>query len=234
MSTLLEIITDMLITAGVHDPEETIPGEIAAKCIRRVNLMLDEWALERLTFYYRVEDTLATVIGTNPYEIMTGSSTWNTARPIKIEQCFLKDGTTDYPVDCTMTQEEYNAIVDKTVRSLPKRLFYNPLYPGGMVYFDYVPDKVYTVKLFSIKPLTKFTEDDLTTELSFPPGYDAALAANGAIELGDMFKRPPTQKMMINAVNTKTNLKNSNAEPIFAADRHIPGTRGEPFNILVG
>jgi hypothetical protein len=234
MSTIGEVIIDALSDAGIYDPEDTIPDVEIAKCLRKVNDLLDRWAMQGLTIFSRTEDTKVLTIGAGSYTIGALGAI-ATVWPVEIEQAFLRDlSGNDTSIDCSMTQEEYNAITNKTTMGIPSRLFYKKSFPLGIIYFDYKPDAAYTLHLFSKKSLTAFASvtDDFSAVV--PTGYKAAITANLAIDLGEFYKRPPSQIMIARAEKTLELIKMHNYEPKKLPMNSCIGNQGQSGNIIDG
>jgi hypothetical protein len=232
MSTVTDIITDALVMAGVFDPEEPIPGTEVGKCLGILNLLMDKWNAERMTVFVRQEDTLVLTVGKGSYIIGTsGVTDIASVRPSKVEDAYLRDSSSgqniDYSIDVNMTQIEYNEIALKSTQVIPENLFYFQSYPNGIIYFDSLPDKAYTLHLFSSKPFSDFLTitDDFT--LIFPPGYRSAVTCNLSLELAEYYKRPISQKMEQQAIRTLDNIKAMNSEPSKLSFRSVPGNKGK-------
>ena len=231
----ITIITDAMKRAKIIDPDETLDSAVAEYNRGRLNDLLDYWSIKRLTVQARSEDTKVLTIGDGDYSIgESGVPDINTVRPIRIEQAYLRDTSSqDFLLDClTLTQEQYNAIPLKTTTGLPSKLFYNPTVPNGVVYFNCLPDKAYTLCLFSWKPFTAFA--DLTTAYDFAPGYSAAIKANLAPMLANDYSAPITELMVREADETLSAIKNINAEtPLLRSCGSAPGIR-RAFNFRTG
>jgi hypothetical protein len=231
----LTIITNALHIAGILDPDET-PSNAEAETVRlRLNLMLDQWSIKRLLVYVRSEDTKVLTIGDGDYTIgEDGTPDIDTIRPVKIEEAFLRDSSSnDFPLDCvTMTQREYNNIPLKTVSGIPSRLFYKNTVPNGIIYFDVLPNAAYTLYAYSWKALTAFA--DLTTEYNFPPGYESAITANLSVRAANDNRQPITELMAKEALDTLNDIKNVNVEvPLLRSSGSAPGV-SRAFNFWTG
>ena len=231
----LQTITDAMKRAGIIDPDEPLSNAEAESNRGRLNDMLDFWSIKRLTVQARSEDSKVLTIGDGDYTIgESGSPNIDTVRPIRIEQAYLRDSSSqDLPLDCsTLTQEQYNAIPLKNVQGLPSKLFYKPTVPNGVIYFDWLPNAAYTLYLFSWKPFTAFA--DLTTEYDFAPGYSAAIKANLTVLLADDYKASITERMVVEAKETLDAIKALNIEvPQIRSCGSAPGVR-TAFNFRTG
>jgi hypothetical protein len=80
-----------------------------------------------------------------------------------------------------MTLDEYNAIHNKATQDIPRRMYYDPQYSLGIMYFDPNPNAAYTCQIHSRKPLTSFSLISSTMDL--PPEYAKALRFSLALDL---------------------------------------------------
>lgn len=177
-----------------------------------LNNMLDGWSVQRNAMFARTEDALSLVSGTRSYTIGTNGA-FNTTRPIKCEQAFIRDNDIDYPVDCSMTQQEHNDIGDKTVSARPTRLFYNADVDLATIYFNRVPDQAYSFYLYSWKPFSYVTDKD--TVVSLPPGYRRAIIYNLAVALAPEYKMQASADIAAIAYDALKNIKRVNAEAVY-------------------
>lgn len=147
--------------------------------LKALNAMLGSWGANRLLVYEVTSENFPLVVGTGSYTIGSGGA-FNTVRPNKITDAYLRDGTTDTPLHIDV-RNRYNEISDKTAKGLPNTLYYLQEYPLGKILFDYVPDKTYTLFLDSWKTLSTLAA--VGTTVNLPPEYERALIYNLAIEL---------------------------------------------------
>lgn len=219
----LTVIADAMVRAKIIDPGEAISSAEAEQNRGRLNDMLDAWSVKRLAVYVRTEDTHTLTAGTGSYTIGSGA-TIDTVRPIKIEQAYLRNTTTnqDFPLQ-VIIQAEYNAAPIKNQTARPEYLYYHPAVATGTIYFEYLPDLAYALHIFSWKPFTSFA--DLSTEYNFPPGYSAAIKANLAVKLGNDYSKAISQEMVFEATDTLSDIKGVNAETPKLTCALAPGVR---------
>jgi len=229
------LVSAALKAVGIVAEGEVASGEQSNWALQELNLLLDEMSIDRNMIAALVEDTKTLVVGTGSYEIKSGSAVWNTPAPVKIEHGFLRDGTIDYPLDCSMTQAEYAAITDKTLSGLPEHLFYLNTRTSAYVYFDLLPDKAYSAHIFSWKPLSTAVMT-LATALAYPNGYESAFFLNLQIKLASApsYNLPISNKLVSDAERAKDRIANMNAEPIRGRVCVPAGSYGGKFDILTG
>lgn len=206
-----EMIQAALEAIGVVDPEEPMGTSNGSSGLRALNLLLDEYSIDRGKVYIRSEDTFTLVVGTGTYLIGAGQ-TWATVLPVAIEQAFLREPSTnrDIPLRVTMTQAERNADADKSATGCPTSLRFSGGLDPGSVTFDYLPDKAYSLYLFSHKPFTKLTE--ISTQLVVPDGYEAAITNALAIRLCPIHQVPVPDMVAMVAAKMEKMIDNRNLE----------------------
>lgn len=221
-STGTELITHALEKLGVYGTSDAPSAEDIDFGLRSMNVLLDKFGIERGSIYIRTEDSKVLTVGIGAYTIGQVAADWDTVRPIKIEQAFLRDSNSvDTILDCEMSEEEYNEIPDKTFQTQPSRIFYKQTYPNGTIYFNYLLDEADTLHIRSWKPFTKFT--DPGDALAFPDGYESMFVYNLAVEMAEAFKKEVSAKLAYDAELTLNNVKNLNLEvPDFKFD--VPTT----------
>ena len=161
--------------------DANITAQEAADGLYDLNAMLDSWSIERGMIYQLQQTTHSWTANTASMTIGSGGD-FNTTRPYRIEQdgVFFRDSDNqDYPVT-VLPRSAYDNIRDKTTGgSFPEYLFHDDGYPTRTLYAYPKPSQALTLYLGSWKPLQSFTV--LTTAISMPPGYQAAIEVNLAI-----------------------------------------------------
>src|SRR5437899_828707 len=145
MATALTLISRALRLIGAFAAGEAIPAADAQDALAVLNDLLDAWRLEALLVYAIDRDVFALSAGVSAYTIGTGG-TWNTSRPVRIEQAFFQDTTVSPVLELPMTiltDQEYESIrVKGTSSTWPLALYYDQNYPLGTVTLYPVPSRV--------------------------------------------------------------------------------------------
>jgi hypothetical protein len=158
------------------------------EAISSLNTMLSSW--EEL-LHYPVSENFTITSGVSIYSIGSGAD-FDTTRPFNLVSAFLRDSDNiDYFVDVKMTQTEYNRTMNKSLSARPQKIFYNPTYPVGYIYFDSTPNNDDTLYLTSIKPYDNYSS--LTDNITLPPEWDKAVIYNLAIDLAPEHNQTPSQ-----------------------------------------
>lgn len=215
MATALDIINRAMRLLGVAAAGESLSAAEASDGLTALNQMLDSWGAERLSVYHRSSDSHTLVAGTGTYTIGSGA-TINTTRPVKIESALIREDDIDDPVTI-VDGSRFDWISDKSSEGRPDRLYYDADYPTGTINLHPVPDKAYTLLLYSHKPLTSFAST--ATSVSLPPGYERALAYNLAVEMAPEFgKEAPATVVMVAAHAKNTFRRNNAPRPVMDTD----------------
>ena len=159
------LIYQALRKLGVLRAGQTAGPELMADALTVLNQLLDAWRLERLTAYTLQRDEYPLTAGQTSQAL-----DW---RPVRVQAAAV------IPQGGAASSEIPLSIVED-LRAV-KRQYWT----GGLVHCDYeFPQSTLTfgsaesgdtLIVYSWKPLEQFA--DLTTELSFPPGYSLALVA---------------------------------------------------------
>lgn len=191
-TTARDLIQDALEKLGVYAPGETMSDADAQRGLTVLSDMLDSWSNESLTCFAITEQSVALVAGTSAYTIGSGG-TINLTRPLRLIEgpgaAYILDGNSNkYPLD-VVPQDKWNMIGNtggQVNANVPNTLFYDPQYPLGILNFYPQPNVGgYTAYWDSYLQLTD--PSALTSSITLPPGYNAALKANLAVWLKPYF-----------------------------------------------
>lgn len=195
--------------------------------LESLNLMLDEWGVLRENISVRTSNNFPLVVGQSIYYIGTGAVDFDTVRPIKIESAFYRDANnSDQPIDCTMQEAEYNAIVIKNLLGTVGRMFYKADWPFGIIHFDYAPMSADTLYMSSWKPFAKITDPADKTQMTFPDGYEAAITYNLAKRLCPPNKKSCPQELNESAMTSLQAIQAAYGEVKTIGNWDMPGVRG--------
>lgn len=197
-------------SAGIWAPGETPEASETADALLRLQLMLRSWAGSSIMVYCLIREDLTLTASKGEYTIgNTGSPDFNTVRPHRIDNAYVRDANNiDYPVK-VIDSGRYARIGSKNTEGIPEVLYYNPEYPLGKIFLAYVPNLAYTLHLDSRKPFTELTK--LTDDLDFPPEYDDPIMWNLALRLAPAYGRVLTQDMRDLAKEGKSTIEAINA-----------------------
>lgn len=172
--------------------------------------MLSSWSIEGLIVPYYTTENFTLIVGQAVYSIgVSGSPDFDTARPIRIDNAFLRISNVDKPIDVGMTKTQYSRIASKDSEVRPRRLYYDPQYPNGSIKFDAEADTAYDFHIISEKPLIDVTAK--TETLSLPLGTNRAIVFNLALELSVGSSNKLSDDTRRIARDSKAALENHNA-----------------------
>lgn len=170
--------------------------------------MLSSWSAEGLSVPFLATENFTLTIGQAIYTIGSAGD-FNTTRPLRIVNAFIRVSNNDHPVDVNMTKDEYTILLSKDIEGRPYELYYDPQYPLGKIKFNYEADTAYDFHLVSEKELINPTA--LGTTFSIPLMANRAMVFNLAIEIAsDEDNQLPKEVFRI-AAESKQILEDYNA-----------------------
>jgi hypothetical protein len=174
----VNIITDAFERLNRLSAGETLNADDAAKGLRRLNLLVDEWSAKR-QFLYKSVLTAAAQTG----NITLAAGAWATI-PVGTE--IIGVTVDDEPID-KLTMLQYSGLYDPTETGDPVAWAYD----GFSNVYLYPVATGQSVELLTSVTATTFA--DLTTNYTAPPGYENALGASLAVRLAPsvLGKLPP-------------------------------------------
>lgn len=209
MATASDLIKSSLRIIGVLGEGDTASNQGMQDALVSLNDLLEQWTLERLMIYDLQTESFTLVSGTNNYTIGSGG-TFNTTRPVKIEDAYIRDSSIDYRLSI-ISKREYEDFSSKSNEStIPQYLYYEPSFTLGKIFLYPTPSSANTLRIVTWKPFTAFAT--ITTSVSFPPAYYKALRYNLAMELSPEYGKTITSDIMMIAQETKTAIKSVNGQ----------------------
>ena len=226
--TVLDLIASSLRLIGVGAINETPESPDANNAFNVLNMMLEQWSLQKLALYQFTNSLFSLTLGTGTYTIGTGG-TFNAARPIQITSAFIRDTSPGFNIDRQLEiipNDKYQAIVLKSLTSVyPQWINYVAGYPLGTIYLYPIPNTApLSLGISQKTQLAAFTA--LTETIALPPGYEAALRYNLAIELAAEYGSPISPIIQQKANEYLGNLKRMNQQDILAATESFMVTKG--------
>lgn len=180
MATANKIIKTALRLIQVKAANEPVSASEGQDGLEALNDLIDSLTNEILMQTNRIELSIPFVAGQKMYTLGPGGDI-NFARPVAIENAFVRDGNTDWPID-EINNDQYERIVLKnTGGSYPIYFFYRAKYPLAEITFWPVPTGNTTLFLNVRNALPKY--DDINQDISWPPGYERYLKNALALEI---------------------------------------------------
>ena len=214
--TVLNLITRALRLLDVVGMSEVPDDDIAADALQTLNDMIESWRVDD-HMVFNIRRQLFTIqAGKQDYTIGPGGD-WDVLRPVTIDRAGLIINGGDYPIELPMeilTTQRWAGITVKPVPStLPRGIYYQPANPLGIASLWPLPSAGGNqVALYLWDELTGF--NDLTQEITLPPGYMRALRYNLAIELNADYRKQLDPSVQLIAAQSKAAIERLN-QPIY-------------------
>jgi hypothetical protein len=186
VTTARQLIKRALLINGALTKNQTPAADEANDALITLNAMLSSWSNESLLIYNRVLENFPLVAGDNTYTIGP-SGDFNTSRPVQIVSAYVRDGSNDYYLDSIPDTVYDESIGRKTAEGYPEFFQYDYANPVGTIKLWPTPSSAFTLFIRSEKALTSFVLDD---NITFPPGWEQALAYNLAVLLAPEYSQP--------------------------------------------
>jgi hypothetical protein len=201
-TTAQNLIVRALQEIGIYGASEPVASQDAQLALDVLNDMMDVWSNEPQACYTILEQSAPLVPGKASYQIGIGAPDFNMTRPLNIMDGPGSAYTTDtngntYPME-VVQRDKFNMYANRSSiinSNFPSVLFYDPQFPYGVINVLPFPNIAYTMFWDSYLQLQEFPT--LTTAISLPPGYNAAIRHNLAVELWPFFGSGELDKTVI-------------------------------------
>lgn len=226
------LIARTLKLLGVLGAGETADADDALDTLDTLNDMVSGWKLDRLWIHALARTEKALAAGTASYTIGSGGDI-NVERPVWIDSALIiQDPTADTPTELpleVLTDQRWQGISAKSLSGQPTALFYDRAWTAGLgrVYPWPVPSAAgQTLALYlPAQPASSFA--DLTTDYTFPPGYQRALRYNLGREIAGEFGTALTPEQTTIAVDSLADIRRANQRPVeLTFDRALTANSG--------
>lgn len=182
VSNVQQLLTNALIDAGIVGVDEAIEQPVINRAFTQANWLLAQWARKRW-LCYRLVDYSFVSTGVETYTVGLGQTVDINPRPDRLEYAFMRILNTlppsagtpvDIPLSIIPSHEDYSRITVKTIGNFSRRIFYDPIWPVGLLFPWPVPAAtMYEIHVGFKVVLPRFAS--LTQTIQFPPEYEAAL-----------------------------------------------------------
>lgn len=210
MATVQTRINRALRLIGQIEAGEDPSADETADALVALNAMLDSWRNDRLLCFAYQTETLTLAASDSSYTIGTGGDL-STTRPVEIVQAYITSSDQDYPLR-PMNEAEYAAIFDKTQEAdWPDRYLFRPSIASSLATLIVypVPNATRTLKLTTRVVVSAFSA--ATDSVTLPPGWEAAIDANLAIELAPEYGTSASPEVRRMAAQSLAGIKLTNA-----------------------
>ena len=190
------LINHALSEIGVLAAGETASTEDQSFCLSRLNILLGTLSAKKIFLFFTTKESFTLTVGKAGHTFGSAGD-FNSARPVSIEQAFIRDSAgVDHEVRIRPL-DEYDLISNKSQSGRPSKLYYNPTHSLGTVYFDVLPDSAYTIYISSKKPLTAYST--ITDDLGVPGEVEVALLYLLAQNIAPSFGKSLSPESAVNA-----------------------------------
>jgi hypothetical protein len=211
MTTARDQILGALYLIGAAAEGETPSGQTMNDALEAFNQMIDAWSIEDLMIFSTEDQNFTWPSGQASRTLgPTGNFVGN--RPSNNLQwsSYFINNSISYPLT-RISEADYNQIAVKTTQSsIPEFLFVNPTFPNTTLTLYPVPDTNLDFHLITNTVLTQ--PANLSTTLSFPPGYLRAFKFNLAVEISAYFGKSPAAWVAEIAKESKAKIKRKNVK----------------------
>ena len=187
-----QLLTNMLVDAGIVGIDEAIEQPVLNRAFTQINWLLATWARKRY-LVYRIQDYAFMATGAQTYSVGLGMTVNINPRPDRLEYAFLRLNPSavtwvDIPLEIITSHEDYARIAVKNIGTLSWRIFYDPVWPVGLLFPWPVPNSLYEIHVGFKVVIPRF--QSLQQKINFPPEYENALNWCGARRLRASYQMP--------------------------------------------
>jgi hypothetical protein len=213
----LDLISDSLTEIDAYGIGQTIEAAVLSLAQRRLNALLDAWKTAR-RYAYVINDVSYTLTTSKAsYTIGRGSGADFTAdRPVKLERANLirvaDDPDSRWPLEVIEVALYADIPVPADTAEEPSVIYFQPTFPNATIRPWPTPTVVTNkVELFTWNQLSAIS--NLSTALSFPPGYYLALMYSLAEDLSGPMSKPISNDLARKARNARALIASLNSKP---------------------
>lgn len=239
--TGLDIIVRAMRKIGALPSAPSKPSASeAVNGLATLNDLLDSWNAERNSIFTINPNVVVPATLKQTYSLGPGGD-FNLPRPsrlVGVSVIAQPNSSQPYelpPLDMFSDKEWQNIPVKSTQSAYPTGVFDSGDFPLRLLSFWPVPTNTIYFALYLWGALTQFP--DLTTDLTFPPGYARAIVNNLAVELMADFPANTEGWPLVMAVakQSRSIFRSSNSKSlVMSCDPGLGGGQGNPFNWRTG
>lgn len=208
MTAVATLIKDAAYAAQILGQDQDLSSGDAQLMLRRLNRLLELRSNEKELIFAIDNQSFTMTAGVGTYL----TNLFPKGRPVSINSMVVRLNNIDYDVNM-IDLLKWNMIGYKLTQSIPNQCYYNPLFPDGELNFYPRP---YAPFLCTVNCQYKLTEPlTLTTEIALPPGYEAWIVAELAVDIQPSFKGGnPTENLMRDRQEARATIKRANFQPL--------------------
>lgn len=203
MTAVSTLVQDAMYQAQVLGQDQTPSSGDVQLVLRRLNRMLDSWANEKQMIFRNDEESFTMTSGQASYT----TSVFADGRPIAFNSMRVRLNNIDYPIEF-IDQQKWNGISYKGTTAIPQFMYYDSNYPTATMFFYPIPYAAFTCYAYCQRQLQGTLS--LTTTLSMPIGYEAAIVDGLAVDIMPSFGKQASAQQTNMAKESKNRLKRTN------------------------
>lgn len=191
MSTANDIIRLALKDIGALGTGQSPLPEDSNDALLTLNQMIAQWNKKRWMVYHLVEQAFIST-GAQTYTIGPGGNFPVAKRPDQINAAFFRSlllsssNQVDYPMQVLTSREDYSRITLKKMTSFPEYLFYDAVFPTGILFpWPILQATIYELHIVYKDSLASFPT--LATAFALPEEYEMALRYNLAVKMAPSY-----------------------------------------------
>jgi hypothetical protein len=190
-------INTALMLAGRLAPGRAAGPSESTTCLQLLNALLLSWSSDRFSIYSIASGAYALVSAQGSYQIGIGAPDFAVARPVRIETAgILSTNAAGEIVRSPLriiTQFEWSQIPGKGAKSsIADILYFDRAAPIALLYLYPIPTFTGAAPQLELgywAPLATFAT--LTTDNTYPDGYERAITYSLAVEIAQLYQEDP-------------------------------------------
>jgi hypothetical protein len=208
--TVVEVISDAHLFAGVGDAVNALDANTVALGLRIFNGLIDSWSTEELTVFDIVEGTFPLIPGSATYQIGPAQSLG--VRPVSVERISIVDAqNVTHPVRI-IGVDEWSQIIYKPAVGRPDVMYNDNNVPVSNWAFWPVPS--FAADVLHAWYWNAIQQNaTLTATIVPPPGYIWFMTTNLGVALAPFHRKPVTADMNRIAGDAYWNARALNRQP---------------------
>jgi hypothetical protein len=212
MTTVKELIQDVLEDIGVLGSGQSLTAADAASCLRRLNSMLSSWSVDGLNCYVTKRTVYTLTPSVSVYTLGSGGTLTGGARPASLELASVMTSSDNEVPIRIMTAEEWRDIPTKlTASTWPTSVYPDNAFPLNTLTFWPVPSEACSVVLYTKDVIGDYA---LTDPLNLPPGWEEAILLSLEVAVAPKFGRPIDQGVYSQARTAKNRIRAANTKSV--------------------
>jgi len=176
-----------------------------------LNAMLDSWRNDGLMAWATQEESLTLSNGVASYTVGP-SGTLDTTRPVEVLGAVVRVGDYDYPVELLNAEEWLSLPFKTTTAEYPTKAYISFTMTTLTVQVYPIPTATNYLRIITRVPIAGFTAT--SENVSFPPGWEEAIATNLAIAISPEYETQPSAMVGKMAQESLKGIKRVNSRPI--------------------